>query len=338
MTTTRRDSLKTLAALGLGAGLGVPGWARAEPPPETKRIRLVKFPSICQAPVYMAEELLRAEGFTEITYVDGAPFAAGPKTYEILSDGTIDMAVQFAAPLAIAIDRGLNITVLGGVHPGCFELFTTPNVRSVKDLKGKTVAVFGNESPQHVFLASIATSVGLDPGKDINWVFHPAPKGKELLAEGKVDGYLGFPPDPQELRDKKVGRMLLSSTVDKPWSHYFCCMASANRDWARKHPIAAKRVYRTFLKAAEICASSPDAGVKAYLAFDRKYQPNPDYARQALRELSFRSWRDLNPEETLRFYALRLREAGMVKGTPQKIIAEGTDWRILEALKREMKA
>ena len=48
-------------------------------------------------------------------------------------------------------------------------------------------------------------------------------------------------------------------------------------------------------------------------------------------------WREFNPKETVRFYALRLREAEMVKGSPQKLIAQGTDWRILEQLKREMK-
>ena len=209
-------------------------------------------------------------------------------------------------------------------------------MRSIKDLKGKTVSVFGNESAQHVFLASIATSVGLDPNRDIQWVFHPAAQGKLLLAEGKIDGYLGFPPDPQELRDKKVGRLLLSSTVDRPWSQYFCCMVTANRGWARKYPVAAKHVMRAILKGSELCASDPDIGVKAFIA--KGYTPNPEYARQAIRELPYLRWRDYNPEETLRFYALRLREAGMVKSAPQKIIAQGTDWRILDELKREMKA
>jgi NitT/TauT family transport system substrate-binding protein len=43
-------------------------------------------------------------------------------------------------------------------------------VSSIKDLKGKTVSVLAKESAQHVFLASIATSVGLDPHRDIEWV------------------------------------------------------------------------------------------------------------------------------------------------------------------------
>ena len=46
---------------------------------------------------------------------------------------------------------------------------------------------------------------------------------------------------------------------------------------------------------------------------------------------------DYNPEETVRFYALRLREAEMVEGSPQKIIAQGTDWRLWNGLKNELK-
>jgi NitT/TauT family transport system substrate-binding protein len=49
-------------------------------------------------------------------------------------------------------------------------------------------------------------------------------------------------------------------------------------------------------------------------------------------------WRDFDPEDSLRFYALRLHEAGLVRSSPQKIIAEGTDWRFLDELKRELKA
>jgi NitT/TauT family transport system substrate-binding protein len=337
MTNAIRGRREFLRAAGATSLYGIASKsAHAEPPPETTLLRLVKFPSVCQAPVFVAEELLRAEGFTDISYVGAGVPGAGTGSVQILSDGRVDMAVYFAAPLAIAIDRGAEISVLGGVHPGCFELYTAPGVRSIKDLKGKTVSVLAHESAQHVFLASIATSVSLDPNRDIHWAFHPAAEGKRLLAQGSIDGYLGFPPDPQELRDKKVGRLLLSSTVDKPWSQYFCCMVTANRGWARKHPVATKRVLRAILKGSELCAADPDLGVKAFLA--KGFTPNPEYAQKALRELPYRRWREYNPEETLRFYGLRLREAGMVKSTPQKLISQGTDWRFFEQLKKEMKA
>ena len=62
-----------------------------------------------------------------------------------------------------------------------------------------------------------------------------------------------------------------------------------------------------------------------------------DYAFQTLRDLPYGVWREYDPEDTLRFYALRLQEVGMIRSTPQQIIAEGTNWRFLNELKREMK-
>ena len=330
---SRRDFIGAAAAAGFAGAL--PLRAAAEPPPETERIRILKLPSVCQAPAYVAEELLRAEGFTEVSYIDLGVKGLGAQGMQVLSDGQIDITTHFAASLALAIDRGAEVSVLGGVHVGCFELVTGPGVRTIRDLKGKTISGLTQESPPHVYLASIVASVGLDPNRDIHWVFHPGVQSKALLAEGKIDGFLAFPPESQELLDRKIGRVLVNSTVDRPWSQYFCCMVAANRPWVHRHPVAAKRALRAFLKASDLCASDPELGVKAYLA--NGFTPKVEYARQALRELPYGRWRDFNAEESLRFYALRLREAGMIKGAPQKIITEGTDWRLFEQLKRELK-
>ena len=332
MDARRRALLQAIAAAGV-AGLGpVARAAPAEPPPETTRIRLTKVASACLAPQYVAEALLRGEGFTQIEYVGGA--TGGIPDARRMGAGEVDIGMNFAAPLVVAIDMGSPIVVLGGVHAGCFELFANANVGTITDLKGKTVSIVAQNSAQHVFLASIATSVGVSP-RDIRWVANPPAQGKRLLAEGGIDAYLGFPPDPQELRAKKVARVMLNSATDRPWSQYFCCMVAANREWATRHPVAARRALRAILKGSELCASDPDAGANAFLgqgfAFDAAY------ARQALRELPFGKWREFNPEETLRFYALRLREADMVKGAPQRIISTGSDWRILEQLRAEMK-
>ena len=331
---TRRQFVRSAAAAGaLGIVTNV---IAAEPPPETKRIRIGKVPSACLAPQYVAETLLRGEGFSEIEYVGTGLSAAGLPGAKAMGAGEFDMSMNFAAPLVVAIEDGAPIVLLAGVHAGCFELFGSERVRTISDLKGKTAAILGLRSAQHIFLASIATSVGLDPGKDIQWATHPAKDAKQLLAEGKIDAFLGFPPDPQELRANKVGRVLLNSAIDRPWSQYFCCLIAANREFARKNPVATKRAIRAILKGSEICATDPDSGAKAFLA--QGFQMDADYARQALRELPYGKWRDYNPEETVRFYALRLREAGMVKAAPQKLIAQGTDWRFLNELKKELKA
>ena len=334
-TWNRRSFLGAAGAvslLGANAARAAP-----EPPPETTRIRQFKLRSICVAPQYVAEELLRAEGFTDIQYIDqGTARASGVPAARALGSGAIDFNMNFAAPLVIALDEGSPITLLAGVHPGCFELFATERVRTITDLKGKTAAVLNLGSAQHIFLASIATSVGLDPQRDINWVSHPPEEAKRLLAEGRIDAFLGFPPDPQELRAKNIGHVVLNSARDRPWSQYFCCMVAANREFAQRYPIATRRALRAIMKASDICAADPDRGAKAFL--DQGFQTSPEYARQAMREIPYGQWRAYNPEETVRFYALRLREAGMVKSAPHKLISQGTDWRLIERLTKELKS
>ncbi len=113
-------------------------------------------------------------------------------------------------------------------------------------------------------------------------------------------------------------------------------MVGGNPDYVRSHPVATKRALRAILKAADLCASDP-ARVARRLV-DGGFTPRYEYALQALRDIPYDKWREYDPEDTIRFFALRLRDVGFIKPTPQQIIAENTDWRFLNELKRELKA
>ncbi|TGQ32389.1 ABC transporter substrate-binding protein [Mesorhizobium sp. M00.F.Ca.ET.216.01.1.1] len=328
----RRHFLAGAAATGLAGLLGRATSARAEPPPETTSIRLAKISGICIAPQYVAEELLRAEGFTDVRYVAAE---AGVGQSEKIARGEVDFSLNFAAPLALAIDAGDPITVLAGVHPGCFELFGKENIRSITDLKGKSVGIQGLGSTPHVFVTSMAAYVGLDPDKDISWVSSPSAKPMELFVEGKVDAFLGFPPEPQELRARNIGHVVVNSAIDRPWSQYFCCMLAGNAEFVQNNPAATKRVLRAILRAADLCVTEPRRVAQQIV--DNGFTANYDYALQTMNDVPYGKWREYEPEDTVRFYALRLHEAGMIKSSPQTIIAEGTDWRFLNELKRELK-
>ena len=330
---SRREILRMTAALGLASAMPT---LAAESPPETTRLRLHKTSSLCNSSLFVAEELLRAEGFTEIQYVGNQETTTGVPGARAMAAGEFDLGQNFAAPLVMALDMGIPIVLLGGVHVGCFELFAAEGIRTIADLKGKTIAMPGVGSIPHTFISSIATFVGLDPRKDIKWLERPYAESKSLFVDGKTNAFLAFPPDGLDLRTRRIGNVILTSALDRPWSQYFCCLIAANKEFVRKNPVASKRALRALVKANEICASDPDLAVSAYTK--QGFKPNPDIARQAIKELPFGRWRDYNPEETVRFYALRLREAGMVKGAPQKLIAQGTDWRFLNELTKELKA
>src|SRR5262245_17190820 len=82
---------------GLTAGLFWCGARRAsaDPPPETTRIRLVKITGICVAPQYVADDLLHAEGFTDVEYV---PATSGIPTAKAVGTGAADITMNFVAP------------------------------------------------------------------------------------------------------------------------------------------------------------------------------------------------------------------------------------------------
>src|SRR5262245_2172286 len=179
-----------------------PESAPAEPPPETTMLRLTQTPGTCLAPQYVAEELLQQEGFTEVQYIKTT---GGGGTARALASGEAHISMTFGGPLIVRIDAGDPLVILAGGHIGCFELFGTEQVRAIREPKGKTVAVLELGGAHHIFLASMAAYVGLDPHKDITWVVHPVTEAMRLLAAGKIDAFLGFPPATLEFRAQQIG-------------------------------------------------------------------------------------------------------------------------------------
>jgi NitT/TauT family transport system substrate-binding protein len=329
---SRRRFLGGVTLAGTAGLLGVhPRPVAAEPPPETTRIRLIQFTSMCQAPLYLSDALLRTEGFTDVKWVRSDVGTVS----KLLAAGNVDLGMNFVGPNLIGIEAGDPATILAGGHVGCFELVGTDRVRSIRDLKGKTVAVAALGNAEHVFLSAMAAHVGLDPRQDITWVTHATADTVALLTEGKIDAFMAFPPRAQELRAQQIGQVVVNSAVDRPWSQYFCCMIIGHREFIRQHPVATKRAMRAILKTADLCALEPERA--AHSLVDKGFATQYESTLQLMQDLPYGTWRDYNPEDTVRFYALRLHEAGMIKSSPQKIIEPGTDWRFLNELKKELK-
>ena len=288
--------------------------------------------SLCLSPLYVAEDLLRGEGFTEVQYVPH-----GPKGYyQTLGSSEADISGDFATQLVIQLDRGTPIMVLGGIHVGCFELFGTERVRAIRDLKGKTVGVRGLDSPAHAFLASMAAYVGVDPRRDITWVTHPPDESMRLLAgersmrsSGSLRSHRNCARSASATCRQQRRRSALVSVLllhGRRQSGLRPEVPGGHEASAPRHPEG----------NGHLCARAGSGG-----QVDRKSQGTPEAFTTTLSRRSRTSptpsGRDYDPEDTVRFYALRLHEIGMIKSSPQKIIAQGTDWRFLNELKKELK-
>jgi NitT/TauT family transport system substrate-binding protein len=329
---SRRRFLEGLTLAGTAGLLGLHARrVAAEPPPETTTLKLIQTPGVCIAPQYVAEALLQSEGFTEVHYVQKGRVQAN----QALASGEVHLTMGFVGNSIIQVDAGDPIVMLSGVHVGCYELFAADHIRLIRDLKGKRVAVTELGSGRHVFCSSVLAYIGLDPRKDVQFVTYPAAESMRLFIEGEIDAYQAFAEEVPELRATQVGHVVLNSALDRPWSQYFCCTVAGNREFVQKHPVATKRALRAILKAANICALEPDRAARFLV--DKGYTRRFDYALETLKALPYDRWREYDPEDTIRFYALRLHEVGMLKSSPQKVIAQGTDWRFLNALKKELK-
>jgi NitT/TauT family transport system substrate-binding protein len=214
MTTaqTRRWFLTGLSLAG-ATGLARASAIAPEERLETTSVRFMRTDLLCHAPEFVAEDLLRAEGFTDIRYVEGNSSA---DINEAVVSGKIDFNTHFAPQWVSVVDGGGPVTVLSGVHVGCFELFGNEGIRNITDLKGKTVGVAALGSSDHLFVSVMASHFGLDPANDIHWVTSQSPTPAELFAEGKIDACLGLPPVPQELRARNIGRVVVNSAMDRP--------------------------------------------------------------------------------------------------------------------------
>jgi NitT/TauT family transport system substrate-binding protein len=113
-------------------------------------------------------------------------------------------------------------------------------------------------------------------------------------------------------------------------------MLAGRAEYVRQYPLATKRVLRALLKAVDLCVSEPESVARRMV--DGGFAASYDYALKTLSDARYDRWREFDPEDTLRFFALRMYEVGLIKSTPQELIAEGSDWRFVNELKRELKA
>ena len=329
---TRGVFLLQAAALGGAAMAGSLRANAAEAPPEIRKIRLARTASICLSPQYVAEDLLRAEGFTEVEFPE-TPYTGGTE----LTTGHSDFTMDYVTSLIWKFDAGREVVALSGIHTGCYAIVANGSVNAIHELRGRKVAVSAFGSGDHVFFSSMLAYVGIDPRKEIDWIVtESVSNNMRSFVEGKVDAFMAFPPQPQKLRQMRLGKVIVDGTHDRPWSQYSCCVVAGTRSFVSNYPVATKRALRAILKATDLCAQDPERAARMVVA--KGFESQYDVALAVLREVPYRGWRDINAEDALRFHALRLYESGMIRSTPQKIVATGTDWRFLNELKKEMKA
>jgi NitT/TauT family transport system substrate-binding protein len=297
------------------------------PPPETTSVRIV-MPPECDPGIWLAQDYLRDEGFTNISYV-----RTNFTVRAWLTDGLADIAPAHPEFMVATIDAGLPLTVLAPLHSACLELWTDRSITTPAGLKGRRISV-RMKDPSDQFFAFFAALLGYGGIGDVHFVEAGLDNYDAMIdafTQGRADAVLaGGAEGPKLRRSRTLGNVILDSMTDKPWSLYECCHLVANRDWARQNPVAAKRATRAVINATNKAALDHARAAHDSVAMGF---PKEESLVKAAMDMCRYNWRDVEPTETVRFFALRLEQAKVIKSTPEQVIDAGTDFAFLRQLR-----
>lgn len=309
--------------------VAIPSPTPSPAPLETTTIKLSA--ASCDSAIFGAERFLREEGFTDVQITDaatGPAFAAG------------NAHIGFAFPQAFfnAVENGPKVVLLGGLHPGCVEIWAPQSVTSVKDLKGRSVTVTAKSlgNLQYSFLAMVLRQAGMDP-KDVNFVVQADADPLKLYLEGKSDAVFASAAGAAALKANPAnkGHVIYSQVMEEPWKSTDCCFVMTSEPWFRANPIAAKRAMRAIYRTADALPADRVDAAKA--ATDKGLfggAANTANVKEAANMVPL-DWRTYDVEKAIRFYVPLLADTGMKSSADD--LLRSVDLKIYKELSTELK-
>ena len=269
LSLSRRTVLRGLATLGAGIGLTplFTGSVLAEETP-LKTIKLAwGQTAVCQSPISVALK----QGFFKKYGLNVEPVNFSGPTDALLqaiatgqADGGIGMALRWLKPL----EQGFDVDLTVGTHGGCMRLLTpeNSNIRSVKDLVGKSVAVTDQASPIRNFFAIQLAKQGIDPDKAVNWLQYPADLFGEALRKGEVQAL--STDDPQGwLLKQQHGLIEVDNNLNGEYAHLTCCVLGLRGSLVRDDPKTAQAITQAIVDAQQWTADHPEETAKIFQPF-----------------------------------------------------------------------
>lgn len=182
------------------------------------------------------------------------------KALEFLNGGSADFASTAGGASVIGRANGIKIkAVYIYSKPEWTALVTLPKtgVKSVRDLKGKRVAVTRGTDP-HIFLLQALASNGLTE-KDIKVVLLQHPDGFRALARGHVDAWAGLDPHMAKAELDHGARLFHRNADLNTYG-----VLNVREQFAKDHPDLVVRVLRVYEQARRYSIANPDE-LRGYL-------------------------------------------------------------------------
>jgi ABC-type nitrate/sulfonate/bicarbonate transport system substrate-binding protein len=201
-------------------------------------------------------------------------FPATDKRFLAFEAGELDLATGSANSVILVSSAGAQMTAIASISQESQKGFVTQymvkkesSIKSIGDLKGKTIGVNGLNSSIHLWAILALQKAGLS-AKDVTFVPMPFSAQGEALRAGKID--VGAFPQPfaKMQQDKGEARTLFTSKEAVPFDEELILLV-AKPDFLKKNGDAVK------------------AFLSDLVAATKYYEDNPKVARQALIDAKF---------------------------------------------------
>src|SRR5688500_7307481 len=187
----RRQALKAVAFASLG-GFYI-GCGKGRSAAVGNKIRVGVVGITCEAPIYTAME----KGFFKEEGLEPELVRCDWKNYkDALMLGGYDITHHLVMYFLKPIEMGFDVVFTGGIHRGCLRVQARVNgpIKSVKDLKGKRIAVPGMGTPPFIFANRVLGANGIDPARDVTWIVYPNAELALALDKGEADAIANSEP------------------------------------------------------------------------------------------------------------------------------------------------
>jgi ABC-type amino acid transport substrate-binding protein len=194
-----------------------------------------------------------------------------------VDSGKLDVAI---GPLPTEVDAGLAVF---GPNQARLddEILASPSITSLSGLKGKTVAICCDASPDGVLMSAALQKGGLSQGQLSIVRTGASASSLNALLSGRVDAAFtaasGLPPAAGKYRVLGTATQLVPSYADS--------FMAAQSSWLKSNAAAAEAVDLAWLASAKLCGSNEAAWVKNAAS----YTSNADSASQYSQ-----AWQQLN--------------------------------------------
>ncbi len=253
---SRPWSLLILSALVFAGCEREASTSDGSPAKETNKIRVGVIGLTCEAPIYVAVE----KGFFKEAGLEVELVNCQWATYkDALALGRYDVTHHLVMYFLKPIEQGMDVKFTGGIHRGCLRVQAGVNsdIRTVADLKGKTVGVPGLGTPPFMFATRVMANHGVDPSRDVKWRVYPAGELGLALDRGLVDAVADSEPIGSLLLAEGKVRNIADQAKDKPYSDEYCCAVLVNGPFLKANPKASAAATRALLKAAKWVDANP---------------------------------------------------------------------------------